>query len=182
PSGHEQHVARSFALSYDRLNPADEIDALALFVLARASCFAAGEPIPRELLRASLALPSEDESAALRSADAMVRLVVLGLVEQDEGGRLVVHRLLAKFVGRETAEPHLTAARQAVENAVLTEANRLNETGYPGPLLAWQPHLRAVAEDAAAAGSERAGGLQNALGYHLRRIDRRGPAGRGPGC
>src|SRR5262249_46682689 len=131
PTGHEQHVARSFALSYDRLNPADEIDALALFVLARASCFAAGEPIPRELLRASLALPSEDESAALRSADAMVRLVVLGLVEQDEGGRLVLHRLLVKFVGRETAQPELTAARQGVENAVLTEADRLNETGYP---------------------------------------------------
>jgi hypothetical protein len=63
PTGHEQHVARSFALSYDRLNPADGIDAFALSVLARATCFAAGEPIPRELPRASLDLPSEDEAA-----------------------------------------------------------------------------------------------------------------------
>ena len=30
PTGHELHVARTFALSYDRLDPKDENDALAL--------------------------------------------------------------------------------------------------------------------------------------------------------
>jgi tetratricopeptide (TPR) repeat protein len=170
PTGHEQHVARSFALSYERLNPADGIDALALSLLARATCFGAGEPIPRELLRASLNLPGEDESAALQSEDAMGRLIGLGLVEQDDHGRLVLHRLLAGFVRGETAAPDLTAARLAVEEAVLAEASRLNEAGYPAPLLAWQPHLRTVAENAAAADSEQAGDLQNALGVHLQMV------------
>ena len=169
PTDHEQHVARSFALSYDRLNPTEEIDALALAALARATCFAAGEPIPRELLRASLELSAEDMEAALLGADAMGRLVELGLVEQDEHGALVLHRLLAMFVRGETEGPDLTAARVAVEDAVLTEASRLNSAGYPAPLLAWQPHLRTVAENAAA-DSERAGSLYNALGAHLRMV------------
>ena len=54
PTQHEQHVARTFALSYDRLDPADPTDASALALLARAAYFAPGQPIPRDLLLATI--------------------------------------------------------------------------------------------------------------------------------
>ena len=59
-TGHEQHVARTFALSYDQLRPADAVDAMALVTLARAAWFAPGETIPRELLQASAGVDGQD--------------------------------------------------------------------------------------------------------------------------
>jgi tetratricopeptide (TPR) repeat protein len=53
-SYHEKSVARAFALSYERLDANNPIDALALALLARAAYFAPGEAIPRELLLASV--------------------------------------------------------------------------------------------------------------------------------
>ncbi len=94
PTGHEQHVARTFALSHDRLDPADPPDAVALDVLARAACFAPGEPIPRDLLRLCLN-PAADEAAAAEAfEDAVLRLRALGLVTAADG-TLTLHRLLA---------------------------------------------------------------------------------------
>ena len=54
PTGHEAHVGRTFALSYDRLNPDDAPDRMAQALLARAACFAPNDPIPRELLKQSI--------------------------------------------------------------------------------------------------------------------------------
>jgi hypothetical protein len=135
PTGHA--LARSFALSYDRLNPVDTIDALALALLARATCFAAGEPISRDLLKTSLDLLEDDAEAELRSEDAIARLVALGLIEQDNRGALVLHRLLGLFVRAETGKRELTSARMAVEETVLAVAHKLNRAGYPAPLLVW---------------------------------------------
>jgi tetratricopeptide (TPR) repeat protein len=163
--GHAQHVARSFALSYDQLRPADAIDAMALVTLARAAWFAPGEAIPREPLRASAGVDGEDENGVLRFEDGIARLRELGLIADREAGALVLHRLLAAFVRSEAGEE--ATHRGQVEAAVLAEARSLNHTGYPGPLLAWQPQLRFVAEQAAAAGSEHAGSLLVNLGYHL---------------
>ncbi|MBV7331408.1 hypothetical protein KFU94_24860 [Chloroflexi bacterium TSY] len=44
PTGHIQHVGRTFALSYDRLNPQNETDARAIKLLVHAAHFAPGEP------------------------------------------------------------------------------------------------------------------------------------------
>ncbi|MCI0395180.1 MAG: hypothetical protein L0322_09615, partial [Chloroflexi bacterium] len=38
PTGHERHVARTFALSTERLDPQDATDSLAMALLARAAC------------------------------------------------------------------------------------------------------------------------------------------------
>jgi hypothetical protein len=54
PTGHLHHVARTFALSSQRLNAADPIDACALAVLAGAARFAPGELVPRDLLKATI--------------------------------------------------------------------------------------------------------------------------------
>ena len=167
-TGHEQDVARSFALSYEQLRPADAVDAMAQVTLARAAWFAPGEPIPRALLRASAGVDGADEPAALRFEDGLARLRELSLITEQETGALVLHRLLATFVRSAAgdAETH----RGEVEAAVVAEAKRLNAAGYPAPLLAWQPQLRFVADHAAEAGSRHAAVLLNELGFHLRMV------------
>jgi tetratricopeptide (TPR) repeat protein len=50
---------------------------------------------------------------------------------------------------------------------LLDESSRINRSGYPGELVAWQPHLRAVTDRAMNRGDERGADLCNGLGYHL---------------
>ena len=175
PTAHEQHVARTFALSLERLDATDATDALALALLARAACFAPGEPIPRDLLLATLApAPAEEdaaESAAepLAQADALARLLALGLLEITSTTPIActLHRLLAAFVQAGMEEE---GAQAAVETTMLDRANTLNNAGYPAPLLALQTHLRHVTDTARTRRDEQAASLCNALGYHLQMI------------
>jgi Tfp pilus assembly protein PilF len=166
-TAHARHVGRTFALSYERLDPAEPVDALARMFLACAAYFAPGEPIPRPLLLATVELPEGDFAAQRQAADALARLVALGLLETEEGGDLLLHRLLAAFVQAAEGTPE---AQAAVEAAVSDETYRLNEAGYPGPLLAWQPHLRHVTDAALVREDARAATLSNNLGYHLKML------------
>jgi hypothetical protein len=161
PTQHEQHVARTFALSYDRLDPADPMDARALALLARAVYFADGQAIRRDLLLATITGPAEDPDAALQAEDALWRLLELGLLEPDAAGAVRLHRLLAVFV-RTVARDAM--AQTAVEDALLAAAERLINAGYPGPLLALHPHLRAVTEAAQPREDVRTAGLEAVLG------------------
>ena len=167
PTSHEAHVGRTFALSIERLKPDDETDAFALALLARAAHFAPGEPIPRHLLFKAVDLDEGDPEARLRAEDALGRLTALGLLEAGKAGGLVMHRLVAEFA-RNSGE--VEEARNAVEESLWAEARRLNNAGIPGPLLAWQTHLRAVTESAQLRDDTAAAGLCNTLGYHLRMI------------
>jgi tetratricopeptide (TPR) repeat protein len=167
PTGHELHVARTFALSYDRLDPAGPGDAIALALLGRAAYFAPGEPISRKLLVATADIAADDFEAALDAERALTRLVELGLLEEEAEGALRLHRLLAAFVQGVGAGDK---AQAAVEEALLAEASRLNKAGYPAPLLDWQSHLRTVTDAARKREDKRAARLCNALGYHLDRI------------
>ena len=163
PTGHERHVARTFALSYGKLAADDPGDALAIRALACATRFAPGQPIPRALLKKTFTSSedAEEDSAAER---ALQRLTDLGLVETDAGGSLRLHRLLARFVDALGADPE---AAETVEAVLLEEAARLNREGFPAPLRAWQVHLRHVAAEARSRGAELAGSLWGALGRHL---------------
>ena len=160
PTDHERHVARTFALSYERLDAADADDALARSLLARAAFFAAGEPIPRPLLLATIEIGDD----GLRGEDVLKRLTELGLLEEEADGAVKVHRLVASFA-RWTGEEQAT--RAAVEEVVYEEADRLNAAGFPAPLLAWQVHLRAVTDAARQREVVTAARLCSALGYHL---------------
>ncbi|MBN2002971.1 MAG: tetratricopeptide repeat protein [Anaerolineae bacterium] len=164
PTKHEQHVENTFNLSFERLEPADPTDALALKLLARAAYFAHGVPIPRELLTMTLDLPADDPEATLQAEDALARLSALGLLETDKEGDLTLHRLLAAFARETTGDEK---AQAAVEETLLAEANRLNNEGFPAPLLAWQEHLRTVSDAAREREDEQAAGLCNEMGYHL---------------
>src|SRR5215210_88011 len=166
-TGHVKSVARTFALSYDRLNTADPTDALAVALLARAARFAPGEPIPRDLLRSALDLPEDDPDATLRAGDAVRRLVELGLLQAEETGALRLHRLLAAFIRGAAADAE---AQAAVERTLLEAVGSLLDEGYPAPLLVLQPHLRAVTDAAQEREDEQASLLCNQLGYYLQMI------------
>ncbi|MFZ4659562.1 MAG: tetratricopeptide repeat protein [Caldilineaceae bacterium] len=167
PTGHDLHVARTFALSYGRLDDANATDATARHLLACAACFAPGEAIPRALLRAAAALGEEE--AADRAAGALSRLVNLGLLEEVTGGALRLHRLLQHFVASALAAT-LPAAQSAVETTVLDQANQINNAGDPRPLLAWQPQLRHITDRTHGRRDEMAARLCNTLGFHLEMI------------
>ena len=165
PTGHVQHVERTFALSHEQLRPDNPQDALALALLARSAWFAPGQPIPHALLLASMELVDEEEWA-LQATDALAQLANLGLLEMAADGDLLIHRLVAHFVQR--ADARLTeTAQRAVAATLLTAANRLNNAGVPGPLLTWQSHLRHITDVVHSQADEQAAGLCNELGFHL---------------
>jgi tetratricopeptide (TPR) repeat protein len=167
PTRHEQHVARTFALSYDRLDPNDPTDILARALLARAAYFAPGHPIPRDLLLATAAGAEKTPDAALQAEDALGLLLDLGLLEPDGARSVRLHRLLAVFV---RARTHDTEVQTAVEDVLLAEAESLCDAGYPGPLLPLHPRLRAVTEAAPLREDARTARLHTALGGVLQMI------------
>ncbi|MBP6788889.1 MAG: hypothetical protein KA170_14965, partial [Candidatus Promineofilum sp.] len=90
-TGHDLSLRRTFAVSFDRLAAADPVDAAARALLARAACFAPGEPLPAGLLLAALARGEgqrEGEGQPPVSPDphlpddALLRLLELGLLER----------------------------------------------------------------------------------------------------
>lgn len=164
PTGHEAHVGRTFALSLDQLDPESTADALALKLLVRAAWFAAGEPIPRALLLQSAEIDSSDMEAALDGEDALRRLNDLGLLEVDDRGNPLMHRLVAAWA-RSEAEAGL--GRIAVEEMMIAGAIRLNESRNPAPLRAWQAHLRFVTDRASSRQDEMAARLCEEMGLHL---------------
>jgi hypothetical protein len=166
-TGHVRSVARTFALSYDRLKTDDPTDALAVALLTRAARFAPGEPIPRDLLRATLDLPDDDPDEILRAGDAVRRLVELGLLQAEESGALRLHRLLAAFIQGAADDAE---AQAAVESTLLEVVGNLIDEGYPGPLLILQLHLRVVTDSAQEREDEQAALLCNQLGYYLQMI------------
>jgi hypothetical protein len=163
PTDHLQNVYRTISLSYDQLKPDDPIDKCALQHLAHAACLAPGEPIPYDLLTLSLDLPKDDLPAVLRVEDALHRLVELGLIRSETDDAVRLHRLIVAFV-KEVVGDKLLSVQEFVEMTLYKEAKRINQAGYPGPLLVWQPHLRTVTEVALKRADERTAGLSSELG------------------
>jgi tetratricopeptide (TPR) repeat protein len=163
PTGHERHVARTFALSYGRLGPAD---GAARALLARAACLAPGEPIPRELLLATL---TRDGVDGLQAEDGLRRLIALGLLDEEPGGALILHRLLTAFVEQIGSDER---APGAVEAQLISQVEpcgwdfgALRARGRPV-----EAHLRHVAERALQRGDLRAARLGELLGDYLQVI------------
>lgn len=166
PTGHERHVARTFALGFERLNPGDPVDTLARALLARTAYFAPGEPIPRSLLFATTGLPAEDSEAALQFEEALDRIASLGLLEIGAEGSLVMHRLVAVF-SRQAGAVDGDNPLESIEDTMFREASRLNRAGYPAPLLALQSHLIFITDRAGEREDGRAATLCNELGFFL---------------
>jgi tetratricopeptide (TPR) repeat protein len=167
PTGHVQNLYRTIALSYEPLDPTNEIDDWALKILAYAACLAPGEPIPYYLLMLTLNVAKDNFHFAFKAEDAVNRLVELGLLRSETDNMVRLHRLVVAFIRDVNRGEALATTEEAVETAVIEEASRINKAGYPAPLLAWQPHLRAVTDVALARADEQAASLCNELGWHL---------------
>ncbi len=163
PADHGRRAAEAFALSYERLDLAVATHDLSLALLARSAYFAPGEPISRGLLLASVGMGEQDVEAAL---PAEKELVGLGLLESEVDG-LLLHSMLASLVRGASGSQATEAAQAAVEATMLSTGNRLSQGGHKAPLLALQPHLRAVTEEAQQRVDEQAAKLCSTMGYHL---------------
>jgi tetratricopeptide (TPR) repeat protein len=147
PTDHELDVGRTFVVSYQRLDPEDPTDRLAIRLLARAARFAPEEPIERNLLLAALGDADESEERpgempdAYRRVDALRRLTGLGLVRESEGGFVTMHRLVASFARREVEDGD---ARDDVTRAVAKETIDAARDNRPARLASLLPHLRHV--------------------------------------
>jgi tetratricopeptide (TPR) repeat protein len=168
PTEHDLHIGRSFALSYERLGTTDPIDAQALKLLSRAAHFAPGEPIPRDLLLATLQLAEDDNEALLDAEDGLHRLQEVGLLTIDrQDGSLTLHRLLAAFVQGIAGDED---AQAAVEITVGCYTQRINIAGVPEAFPSLTAHLRHITEAANHRGDELAAELCLNLGYYLQAI------------
>lgn len=163
PTGHERHVARTFALSFGQLGAEDPRDALAIRALARAARFAPGEPIPRDLLKKTFATAGGDKEE-LAAERALQRLNDLGLLETDAAGALRLHRLLARFVANLEADP---SATDTVEETLSKVAEVINNAQLPAPLRPWYVHLRHVAAGSETRGGKRSADLWSEVGSYL---------------
>lgn len=135
----ERELRATFALSYERLQAEEEVDTLAIALLAGASYFAPNEAIFNQLLESTLGeLDPEDEEQALLRTDALKRLLELGLLEQVDQSSVRMHPLIA-YYAQETIED--TTAQEHVEWALITHANFYIEQTLPRSLLPIVRHL-----------------------------------------
>jgi tetratricopeptide (TPR) repeat protein len=168
PTGHEQGVARSFAVSYDQLDPALPTDARAAYLLACAAHLAPGIIIPRTVITGAAPQPrteGDELQAGLDAVDAIARLAELGLLQLSPDGGIRLHRLLSAYV---RAAADIAGTREAVADQLISEFARLEETGNLLYASGMEPHLRTVTDQALEQASDkRTAALCNALGRHL---------------
>lgn len=164
PTGHELNVARTFAISYNKLDPKEATDALALMLLARAAYFAPSEPISRPLLTATLSLPKNDPNELLLVEDAVIRLTEMGLLETEAEGALSLHRLLQVFLRQIDSDSN---AQESVENTFTKISCFLSKIGNPKAIFSFPQHLKFVTNMAKEREDERASKLCNAFAYYL---------------
>jgi tetratricopeptide (TPR) repeat protein/transcriptional regulator with XRE-family HTH domain len=160
PTHHVHGVAQTFAHCLGRLDRTSAVDQVAVALLARMSCMAPGEPVPRDLLAKTL-----EDVDPRRRADGLRRLGAVGMVEEGDGW-LRLHRLLVHFVRHERLD---RTAQSAVDLALIgcgSDAEHGRLTG--AALAAVIPHLVDVASRDAR-DEARAGDLYGAVGHALRR-------------
>ena len=165
PTHHVQNLRRTFALSYERLNPLNSGDALAQTLLARAAYLAPGEPIPRWFLRTTLAQATHTPQVLREIGRSVKRLVDLGLLEETAEDALRMHRLVVAFVRRETPDAD---SQVAVEHALLESAMGSNIDTAHVSLRALEAHLSFVTDAATERADERAARLCAMRGAQLR--------------
>jgi Tfp pilus assembly protein PilF len=167
PTNHELHVARTFALSYRRLDETNPVDAQSIALLARAAHLAPGEAIPRDLLLATLEVVAEDKAAQRTTERGLLRLIALGLLEQVEDGAVRIHRLVAHYVDQVSGD---SVAQAAVERVIATSAAELTYSSTLAPIRAFLPILRSVTDGALLREGEAAATLCTWLGRHLKEV------------
>ena len=170
PTGHELHVARTFALSLAQLEPQDEVDRMAQQLLRHAACFAPNELIPRQVLRATV-LPEEtnDQEAELLAEDGLSRLIALGFLVSSDEQSLMIHRLLAAYTNDvfDDTLPAETAVAQTVCQIIYAKSEAIG-TMFSVPVAT--THLYHLLQSALPRGGATAADLALRLGQHLHHV------------
>jgi tetratricopeptide (TPR) repeat protein len=161
PSGLDLKVGRVLAIDIEWLGKERGTNRLALDLLQQIACFAPGELIPRELLRASAGAKKVGSAVFGYGVN---RLLEMGLVEQNNAGDLRMHRLVAGFV--RDMLPDKSALAQ-VEQGVLSLAVKVNQSGHPARMRPVLAHLKHLADQALKKKDSQATRLANELGYYL---------------
>jgi tetratricopeptide (TPR) repeat protein len=156
PTGHEQHVAKTFELSYRQLVGTDSTDEGALSMLGQMACLAPGELIPRDMIQAYVQGRSEEQMLLAKEA-TIRRLADLGLIE-DQGSELAMHRLISAYVQSKQGSEDVQGL---VEDGFLVGLTAFNsgELSLSAPGTAWEVHLNHIVSVA----TRRASPLANAL-------------------
>lgn len=173
PTGHSRDVARTFALSYERLNKQYEEDTLALRLLARAAHLVPGEVVPVDLLCITLEQPPDNLDAQLTAEAAVERLVGLGLLEREGEDGLRMHRLVGAYVRQASGDAE---AQAAVERMVIAVAGGFADAPTLAPIAEHLPLLRGVTDTALEREDENSVMLCMWLGRNLDRLGAYTPA------
>ena len=170
PTGHELHVARTFALNFEQLDAADETDAMARQLLACAIAFAHGEAIPQQLLLACVPAEPDDLLAELLTMDGLTRLLALGMLRSVGEDSVQIHRLVAEYAAAELGDL-VTEGQTAVESHLIYLLDRqFKETRFLGQLPFAAAHLQAVTQNGLARADDAGTQLPLWLGRHLRDV------------
>ncbi len=164
PTNHELSVAKTFAVSMERLAEANLQDYdLIQYLLLLIAHFAPGVLVPIAWLYHHLP-ESKDERHAKR---AIMQLQKTGFIESPEGTAVRMHRLVAQTVTiQATVEAATTAQRQS-ETTILEVKPTYGEANFVAQMDRWLPHARVVAERALPLRDEQASLLANAIGIRL---------------
>lgn len=163
PTGHIQHVGRTFALSYERLDPTNEVDHAAHQMLTFAATLAPGESIPHVLLIGILRY-GDPTSTLHQAANVLERTVDLGLLERTSETSVRMHRLVRLFV-QDLDPSH--RGQEVVEGYLLEHVMEHNNAYDITPLRGIETHLRHVVDTALTRDDARAADLCEMLGFYL---------------
>ena len=170
PTNHALNVKRTFATSLAQFDPHDEVDQAAQHLLARAACFAPGEPIPQDILLATMGVDEADVMALLLAEDGLMRLVTLGLVAQQGSEMVLMHRLLVTFT-QDVLTNVMAEAQTAVWQTTYQKlSDYVRQKGTTFVLPVALPHLYHLTHSAIEQRDEWAAELASLLGYHLHEV------------
>lgn len=169
PTGHELDIARTFAVSLNRLDLTDPVDNVARRLLASAACLAPNEPIPLALLYQV----AQDEPAAIQALELLQagsnRLLSLGFLNAVDDKTVIIHHLVALFTTHSLADDLLLAEAETAVAYTLNHQLRRHRQTYNS--LATLPfsssHLRHTTNQALSREDSQAGHLANMMGEHL---------------
>jgi tetratricopeptide (TPR) repeat protein len=165
PTHHDLNVARTFNLSYKRLQN-DSIDLAAKTLIARAAYFAPGESIAIDLLVATLVFDGSNNllERQIEMESAINRLTNLGLVERGAGRSLKLHRLIAEFIKSEYRD---SKAQSDVEAVFLRIASKYGAFKTVTSFPEGQTHLKYITDTALIRNDENSADLAMFLGQYL---------------
>lgn len=138
PTDHERHVADTFAVSWNRLDPRRPADEWARDLLGYLGLLAPRVPVPRDFCR-RLGM-SRPDAPERRTGDALKRLEQLGLVELGPNGEPILHELVCLFALHKQED--LNAPRSACGQALFLYLKGIVDLESIPNILSIVPHAQ----------------------------------------